>query len=729
MNPAPMRTPFPAPFRLRPSTLALVASLMPAIGHAAEGIFDLGALGGGQSFASALSADGNVVVGGAYTANNSNDTSHAFRWTQAGGMADLGTFGGSYSLANAVSADGNAVVGGASTTNDAARHAFRWTQAGGMADLGTLGGSYSSADAVSADGNVVVGHAQTANIVAYHAFRWTQAGGMADLGTLGGTHSSASAVSADGSVVVGAAYTANNAASHAFRWTQAGGMADLGTFGGSYSSASAVSAHGNVVVGLAYTANNAAYHAFRWTQAGGMAVLGTLGGWYSLASAVSADGNVVVGVAHTANNANSAAAHAFRWTQAGGMADLGTLGGWYSFASAVSADGNVVVGRAYIANDSATSRAFRWTQASGMQSVEQWLAVNGVTVALGLNTAYATATNANGNAVVGQLENGHVFYARVGPLRSGLIDPEDFNRTLQGASHIPTQAIGQADLVLNGLNGSPLRGLPAAGRYNAWVSGDWGRQQNVAGDGNLGAGEFGVGWGLSEAVRVKLAVGRTYSAQGLAYDGNASVRGTYVVPEIVAGLAGTQLYLTLSGYYNAGDADIKRGYQNAGTAVTSDGSPDTATTGARLRLDWLNALQAGDLRLTPYVSLSSYRGHVNGYTETGDGFPVSWDARTERTSLGRLGADAAYPVADRWTLLGKIEGVYRFDSQSSGASGTILDLGNFTTNGLDYKQNWLRATIGVEGAVGPGVAAVLINASTETNGPSYWAYASYRFDF
>ena len=727
MNPAPMRTPFPAPFRLRPSTLALVASLMPAIGHAAEGIFDLGTLGGSYSFAT-LSADGNVVVGEAHIANNA--ARHAFRWTQAGGMADLGTLGGKDSVANAVSADGNVVVGGSHTTNDAAYHAFRWTQAGGMADLGTLGGTYSVANAVSADGNVVAGNSYTASNGPQHAFRWTQASGMADLGTLGGGVSAAFAVSADGNVVVGEAST-TNAGYHAFRWTQAGGMADLGTLGG-HSIAFAVSADGNVVVGDSYTEIrtdihgdiNSPVHAFRWTQAGGMADLGTLGGWNSHANAVSADGNVVVGFART----NDAYDHAFRWTQAGGMADLGTLGGTYSSAYAVSADGNVVVGRAYIANNAA-SRAFRWTQASGMQSVEQWLAANGVTVALGLNTAYATATNANGNAVVGQLENGHAFYARVGPLRSGLIDPEDFNRTLQGASHIPTQAIGQADLVLNGLNGSPLRGLPAAGRYNAWVSGDWGRQKNVAGDGNLGAGEFGLAWGLSEAVRVKLAVGRTYSAQSLAYDGNASVRGTYVVPEIVAGLAGTQLYLTLSGYYNAGDADIKRGYQNAGTAVTSDGSPDTATTGARLRLDWLNALQAGDLRLTPYVSLSSYRGHVNGYTETGGGFPVSWDARTERTSLGRLGADAAYPVADRWTLLGKLEGVRRFDSQSSGASGTILDLGNFATNGLDYKQNWLRATIGVEGAVGPGVAAVLINASTETNGPSYWAYASYRFDF
>jgi len=546
---------------------------------------------------------------------------------------------------------------------------------------------------------------------------------MTDLGTLGGAHSFAAAVSADGSVVVGNSYTTNNAAYHAFRWTTSGGMADLGTLGATYSGVLAVSADGKTVVGSSGTINGG-NHAFRWTTSGGMADLGTLGGALSFATAVSADGSVVVGGADTASNATD---HAFRWTTSGGMVDLGTLGGTHSGANAVSADGKVVVGYSYAANNTVT-RAFRWTQATGMQSVEHWLAANGVRVAPGLATSEATGTNSNGNVVVGQLESDRAFYARVGPLGSGLIDVADFNRTLQGATYIPVQGFAQADLVVNGLNGSPLRGLPAAGRYNVWVSGDWGRQKNVAGDGNVDAGEVGISYGLSEPVKAKLAVGRTYSVQGLAYDGKASVKGTYVVPEIVAALPGTPLYLTVSGYYNAGDADIKRGYLNAGTPVTSDGSPDTSTTGARLRLDWFNALQ-GDLRLTPYVSISGYRGQVIGYTETGGGFPVKWDARTERTSLGRIGADATYPLVEDWNLLAKIEGVHRAKSQSSGATGTILGLDKFSTDGLDYKQNWLRGNIGAEGKIGPGVAALILNASTETNGPTYWAYASYRYDF
>jgi probable HAF family extracellular repeat protein len=76
-------------------------------------------------------------------------------------MVDLGTFGGNTSYAQAVSADGNTVVGYADNASNQ-YHAFRWTSAG-MVDLGTFGGDHSYAQAVSADGNTVIGYAQNAS--------------------------------------------------------------------------------------------------------------------------------------------------------------------------------------------------------------------------------------------------------------------------------------------------------------------------------------------------------------------------------------------------------------------------------------------------------------------------------------------------------------------------------------------------------------------------------------
>jgi probable HAF family extracellular repeat protein len=61
---------------------------------------------------------------------------HAFLWTEADGMRDLGHLGGGTSRATAVSDTGQVV--GTSSLIDGTAHAFSWTSSGGMIDLNTL---------------------------------------------------------------------------------------------------------------------------------------------------------------------------------------------------------------------------------------------------------------------------------------------------------------------------------------------------------------------------------------------------------------------------------------------------------------------------------------------------------------------------------------------------------------------------------------------------------------
>jgi probable HAF family extracellular repeat protein len=290
----------------------------------------LGTLGGNQSRAYGVSADGRVVVG---WAENAAGHQRAFRWTASGGMQDLGTLGGSESRAYGVSADGAVVVGWAQNAAGQVR-AFRWTASGGMQDLGTLGGNWSAAYGVSADGSVVVGSSNG------RAFRWTASGGMQDLGTWGEAY----AVSADGSVVVGGkGYTA-------FRWTASGGIQDLGTL--SYwwwTAAYAVSADGSVVVGYASNSDERGI-AFRWTASGGMQQLHWSRGSFpdTHAYAVSADGTVMVGRAYNINN--GVYTFATRWTALGSEEDLSMTYTLWIYPShldearAISPDGRYIVG-------------------------------------------------------------------------------------------------------------------------------------------------------------------------------------------------------------------------------------------------------------------------------------------------------------------------------------------------------------------------------------------------
>jgi probable HAF family extracellular repeat protein len=140
--------------------------------------------------ANGVNADGTVVVGastGQGTGGN-GEPSQAFRWTAAGGMVGLGFLpGDNFSYATAVNADGAVVVGESvnANTNLSAGHAFRWTAAGGMVGLGFLPGYNLSSDAtgVNANGDIVVGVGESASGL-FQAFRWTAESGMVGLGGL-----------------------------------------------------------------------------------------------------------------------------------------------------------------------------------------------------------------------------------------------------------------------------------------------------------------------------------------------------------------------------------------------------------------------------------------------------------------------------------------------------------------------------------------------------------------
>lgn len=650
----------------------------------------------------------------------------------ADGLFDLGTLnGGSYAIPWDINAAGDVVVGEGDDGAISSVRAFRWTEATGIVSLGALnGGMASVAYSVNAAGNVVVGTAfDGAASNASRAYRWTQAAGMISLGTLnGGLQSSAYDVNDAGDVIVGAAF--DGAASNvlrAFRWTQSTGMISLGMLnGGQYSAATGINATGDVVVGEAEDgAAGNAFRAFRWTQATGMINLGTLnGGTGSRARRTNATGDVVIGAAYDGAAGN--AIRAFRWTQSTGMTSLGTLlnSDTDSAALAINAVGDVVVGWS---GDGSNMAAYRWTQTTGMQSLEQWLASNGVDTSSSPAALAATAVNADGNVITGQLQNNHPFIARVTPAGNGLIDIDEYYRSLAGQAGLTTYAIQDADLVLNGAHGSPMRGLLASGQQAFWVTGDWARNDHGELNGRLGAGEIGYGRGLGDRLMLKFSLGRSDGRQDTSFNGDTRLDGTYVVPELIMAVADTSLRASISGYYNNGSARIDRGYFNAGSPTTSRGNTDVRTAALRLRLDWLDAAILGKTALTPYASVIGYRTQIDGYTESSGGFPVRWDSRIERSTQMRLGLDAVTQVNDRVTLLGRIEAVHRFENRGENASGEILDLNAFSIDGLEYRQDWLRAAVGAESRLGPGIGSMMLNATTEGETPSWWLFASYRW--
>jgi uncharacterized membrane protein len=113
----------------------------------------------------AISSDGSVIVGGAwsnFTGVGTKWSSQAFRWTADGDMVGLGIRRNDPSgWATAVSADGSVVVG----------NGFRWTSQDGAAQLPGW------ANGMSADGSLVVGGQFLSPANVYEAFIWDRANG------------------------------------------------------------------------------------------------------------------------------------------------------------------------------------------------------------------------------------------------------------------------------------------------------------------------------------------------------------------------------------------------------------------------------------------------------------------------------------------------------------------------------------------------------------------------
>jgi probable HAF family extracellular repeat protein len=639
-------------------------------------------------------------------------------------------------------------------------------------DLGVLGtGHESFANAVSSDGSVVVGRASdaTADDVS-RAFRWTQATGIVSLGRLnGGKGSAAFGVSGDGSVVVGTAWDGIANDSRAFRWTQAGGMTSLGclndggnALAGCYSAANGVSGDGSVVVGFSSDGRRTdrvlGLRAFRWTQAAGMVSLGALNGQTdSVARGVSSDGSVVVGESWTTTLVPGVGSvyspyRAFRWTQSSGMANLGVLnGGSMSLANAVSANGNVVVGQADDGAAGGARRAFRWTQGSGMQTVETWLRSNGVSVPAAI-TNNANGVNADGSVVVGETTNHSAFIARVTPASdggqpdrqggsgsggqpdrqgsfgSGLVTLQDLSTSLSGNSSAPSQAAAVGSLALNGNHSRPLAHRVGPGESCFWTGGDVGRNDHEDRGGRFGLGEITGCHRFESGIQGSLSVGASSSRENLPFNGDSKARGTYGVAEILGRVYGN-LWATGSLFYLSGDINANRGYLNAGTQDFSRGRPGMQSTALRLRLDWENAAELARTQLTPYVDVSHANNHIEGYTETGGGFPVRFDPRAEKVTELRVGTDALHPISSKVTFVGRVEAAHRFEKTGASTSGTVLGLFDFNLPGQQIRRDWLRLGAGLEAKLGIGTVSAMANVTTQGAVPSVWLNVAYQVAF
>ncbi|WP_324171637.1 autotransporter domain-containing protein [Sulfurimonas sp.] len=502
-------------------------------------------------------------------------------------------------------------------------------------------------------------------------------------------------------------------------------MKGLGDLGGSFSQASGVNSDGSVVVGNSKSASNNT-EAFRWTQAGGMVDLGDLGGGHSKVKAVNSDGSVVVGNSKSTNDATEA----FRWTQAGGMVGLGYLAGgvFFSKANAVNSDGSVVVG---VSKYTSGHEAFRWTQETGMQSLTKWLQKSGYTLS-GWSKTSATGVSADGRVIVGYgtSSNGReAFIARGGsglPDGGGLIGLSTLTMSLSSIANVNVQGMSILNTTMHGAHGHPGSNRASDDKYTMWTAGDFAYNDRYETKDNFYLAEVGFGYRQNDYVRYSMSYGQTTGASKLLYEGKNKIDGYFFVIEADIRLPiELPIYTTLSYMYGKNDLDIKRGYENAGSLDYSEAKTDQNMQAFRLRVQG----QSEKDYIYPYVEYNYASVTTDAYTEINGGFPASFNKNKENTNDIRVGFDSNFKLNEKNRVITSLEGIHRMEKESNGISGTVIGFSSFHLAKETYKQNWIKATVGIESTFNVGKFTLTLNSTSKSADPQYWVGANYSLFF
>jgi len=247
-----------------------------------------------------------------------------------------------------------------------------------------------------------------------------------------------------------------------------------------------------------------------------------------------------------------------------------------------------------------------------------------------------------------------------------------------------------AVVALEGAHHRPLMSYDDMGKERAtWVTGDFANSSRRR-DVNVASGEVGTSWKAGSNGVFGVAAGYGSQREDLPIDGRNDVTGNYMFAEYDHKLSSGWIVSVL-GMVGSWDAEILRGYLDAGLPDHSYGETGVTTRTARLRFDAPTLATVGGFGLSPFVSYSVTQTEVDAYTETGGAFPASYDAQKHQSEEGRLGLVAARDLTTTTRLRLTFEAVHRFDGQGPALSGQDITGGvAFELDGSDPSPDCVR---------------------------------------
>lgn len=284
---------------------------------------------------------------------------------------------------------------------------------------------------------------------------------------------------------------------------------------------------------------------------------------------------------------------------------------------------------------------------------------------------------------------------------SGVSDIMAWMSSVNNAQRTYTAGYNLAVVALEGAHHRPLMSYDDMGKERAtWVTGDFANSSRRR-DVNVASGEVGTSWKAGTDGVFGVAAGYGSQREDLPLDGRNDVTGNYLFAEYDHRLSSGWIVSVL-GMVGSWDAEILRGYLDAGLPDHSYGETGVTTRTARLRLDAPTLVTVGGFGLSPFISYSVTQTEVDAYTETGGAFPASYDAQKHQSEEGRLGLVASRDLTASTRLRLSAEAVHRFDGQGPALSGQDITGGvAFELDGSDPSPDCVRYGLDIDHKLTP----------------------------
>ena len=623
-----------------------------------------------------LNTTGTKLYGTAYDTIRSGDK--PIIWTPGIGsyvdvLSSVGTFsyayfGGSYISGTrkvTVSEDASRAYG--TYMQAGVTKVFRWDLSAGVTTdlIGSINAGNSNCDVqqMSSDGNKIVGVYYTT--VGTHGFYWSQATGAIDIGNSTGfsvnTQLNLNLMTSTGSHVFADKYDGSNW--KPFRWNASDFTSiELPKPNGSYGMyVQIASPTGDKAFGY-YQNASYGYDLFKWTEAGNNIVnLTSLPAGYKEFMGASADLRYLYGRFDANGNT-----HTFRYDDTTAtFVDLhaGLSGQYYS--NKMSTNGTYIVG------NQGSINAWRWSVTDGYQTIGAWLLANGADPTLIGNWIFKNANfvSDDGNTVIGSgtLSGTSRYY--IASATSGVADHEIWLSSINGQNRIYATGSTLAGLPLEGAHHRPMLSFDRMGKTSqAWATGDFGSSSRTR-DVHVTSGEAGINWNVGKTMLFGVAGGHAVQNADLDLGGSSATKGDFFIAELDYRPEGTQWIVSLLGMVGSWESKTNRGYDNGGSTDFSNGVADMITRSARFRVDAPAVATFGGFGFAPFASYTVTQTVVGAYTETGGGFPASFNEQEHNATEARLGVTASKDLSEKTKLLLSVEGIHRFDGVGPSLTG------------------------------------------------------------